>query len=207
MKKITLFIVTVMLGLSGCITYYDPNPPTASEPISPPPTTYYMNTGNSESQNMVPVTMPNVTNPANVIYSTDSPKDSRNIEFGLQNTNWISPGKVTVDNLYLGAEADYILRIHNGSNDATIFQITVRQPDGTQNNKLPIDCMDWVTLSLKAVYVPAKTTYEMPIIVKMLKDTNMKGKSYEVWVSVIDSSQKGMVQTELCSRLIISTRR
>lgn len=206
MKGFILFWALLLLSFSGCLTYYQPNPPTATEPNTPPPPTYYTNVTSRESVNMVPVTMPNVTNTAGVIYSSSAPKSARNIEAGMMDTDWISPGKVTIENFYKGAEADYAMRIHNGGNTDTVFDVNPRQPDGIMNNKLPLDCIDWVQLPQYSIYVPAKQTYEIPVTIKMLKDTGMKGKTYEVWISVINKGQKGMVQTELCSRWIISTR-
>jgi hypothetical protein len=207
MRKFILPLVLLLLFSAGCLTHYEQNPPTATEPSPPPQSTYYTNVTTRQSENMVPVTMPNVTNAAGVVYSSTSPKDARNIEIGLMNTNWVSPGKVTIDNMYKGAEADYMLRIHNGTDIDTIFDVNPRQPDGIRDDKLPLDCMDWIQLPQYSVYIPAKQTFEIPVVVKMLKDTNMKGKTYEVWISVIDKGQKGMVQTELCSRWIISTRK
>jgi hypothetical protein len=195
MKKVILFSILLLL-LSGCYTYYDPNPPTVTEPTPSTPPTYYYNP--SENNTSVGST---------IVYPLLTPQDAKGIEARMMDTNWISPGKVTIENLYQGAQAEYTLRIHNGGRVPTIFQVTPRQPDGVRSDKLPWDCMDWVQIPQLAVYVPAKTTYEMPITVKMLKDTNLKGKSYEFWISVIDNGQNGMVQTELCSRWIISTRK
>jgi hypothetical protein len=195
MKKVVLFSVLLLL-LSGCYTYYDANPPTVTEPTtSTPPTYYYNSSGNDASVG------------STIVYPLTTPQDAKSIESRMMDVNWISPGKVTIENLYKGAQAEYTLRIHNGGRVSTIFQVIPRQPDGIRSDKLPYDCMDWVQIPQLAIYVPAKTTYEMPITVKMLKDIDMKGKTYEFWISVIDNGQKGMVQTELCSRWIISTRK
>ena len=205
MRKLLLFSALLLMTLPGCFVYYVKDPPTATEP-SPvvTPTYYYSNITESEPANMVPVALPNMSN-TTLMYSS-SPKDANGIEMSMMNVNWVNPGKVTIENLHKGAEGDYLLRIHNGGANPTIFQVKPRLPDNLVNS-LPWDCMNWIQLPEYSVYVPGKTTYEMPITVKMLTDIGMKGKTYEVWISVIDNSQKGMVQTELCSRLIISTRK
>ena len=206
MKKGVLLTLLVSLLFPGCYTYYVKSPPTATEPNPPPTETHYFNT-TQNAGNMVPVAMPNVTNSSNVVYSAAPSKNAAAIEAGLMNTNWISPGKVTIENLYKGAEADYTLRIHNGGDSDTVFDVNPRQADATMYEKLPQDCIDWVTMPQYSVYIPAKSTYDMPIMVKIVKDAGMKGKTYEVWISVIDKGQKGMIQTELCSRWIIATRK
>lgn len=131
---------------------------------------------------------------------------SSSIENSMIDTNWIMPGKVNISNLYLGAQADYVLRVHNGGNTQSIFEIKARQPDNTIVEKLPIDCMNWVEISIPSVLIMPKSTVDVPITIRMVSDINMKGNNYEVWLSVIDTSQKGMVQTELCSRWFIATR-
>lgn len=199
MKKVMFLSTLILFLFTGCYTYYDPNPPKAVEP--PPPSYYYAPPVQNDTE-------ANYTGVAGgQAYSVIPLQDSKSIETRMIDTNWISPGKVTIDNLYAGAQAEYVLRIHNGGSQATIFQVTARQPDGSAVNKLPLDCFDWVQIPKNAIYAPAKSTVEMNITVKMLKDTGMRGKTYEFWLSVIDNSQSGMVQTELCSRWIVSTRR
>lgn len=131
---------------------------------------------------------------------------SPSIENSMIDTNWITPGKVNIRNLYLGAQADYVLRIHNGGSTQSIFSVKARQPDNTNVEKLPIDCINWVEISIPSVFILPKSTVDVPITIRMVKDIDMKGKNYEVWLSVIDTSQQGMIQTELCSRWFIATR-
>lgn len=199
MRKGFILVSALFLFLSGCVTY---GAPAVTEPV-PPDTSYYY----------TPPVEPTPSNPANyttvdggLIYSA-IPNASSSIESRMIDVNWISPGKVTIENLYGGAQAEYSMRIHNGSDQATIFQITARQPDATSVEKLPAECLNWVIIPQKAVYVSAKGTTDALITVKMLDDSVYKGKNYEFWLSVIDSSQKGMLQTELCSRWLVSTRR
>jgi hypothetical protein len=206
MKRLVLCSLLVIMGVMGC-TYADPNPPRAMEPT---PTYYYGDPSlpTTVSDNSSPIVADNKIG-GSVLYNADKPTSgsSTAIEARMIDVNWISPGKVTISNLYKGAQAEYTLRIHNGSSDLSVFMINVRQPDGYGINKLPLDCLNWVSIPAYSIVVQPKGTYELPITVKMLTDTNMKGKDYEVWISVIDSSQKGMVQTELCSRWLISTRK
>jgi hypothetical protein len=203
MRKIIIISLLVSVVFTGCL-YAIPDPPRASEPTS----SYYYEqpTPNVLLDSPAPIA-DNGT--GGVIYDANKPTSgsAATIEARMIDVNWISPGKVTISNLYKGAQAEYTMRIHNGGTEASIFNISMRQPDGSGFNKLPLDCLNWVSAPLYVVYIPSKGTYELPITVKMLTDTNMKGKEYEFWVSVIQGSQKGMIQTELCSRWLISTRK
>ena len=209
--KFTLLLFVLLF--SGCLYYADPNPPTAEPTVTALPAYYYdLSIPVTANASLIATpTSPVISNiqPVASIGTVVYPQvqDAKTIEASMMNVDWISPGKVTIENLYKGSQAEYSMRIHNGGKSATIFQITSRQPDGIRDDKLPWDCMDWVQIPQGAVYIPAKSTVEVPVIVKMLKDTDMKGKTYEFWVSVINNSQKGMVQTELCSRWIIVTRK
>lgn len=215
LKKCILLVFA--LFLSGCYTYYDSNPPKAEPTVTALPA-YYYDLRIPVTANASLVVTPQLPVISNIQPNSDitqSPigtvvypqvKDAKTIEASMMNVDWISPGKVTIENLYKGSQAEYSIRIHNGGKEPTIFQVISRQPDGSRNDKLPWDCMDWVQISKNAVYVPAKSTVDVPVVVKMLKDADMKGKTYEFWVSVINNTQKGMVQTEMCSRWIIMTR-
>jgi len=215
MKVVALVFV---LLFTGCLYYADPNPPKAEPTVTALPAYYYdLSIPVTANASLVATPQtPLISNIKSNFTVTQSPignvvypqvKDAKTIEKSMMDVDWISPGKVTIENLYKGSQAEYSMRIHNGGKSATIFQVTSRQPDGIRDDKLPLDCMDWVQISQGAIYVPAKSTVEVPIVVKMLKDTDMRGKSYEFWVSVINNAQKGMVQTELCSRWIIVTRK
>lgn len=196
-KGLVLVSILLLSSTLGCL--YAPTP-TVTEPIPPDTSYYYAPPVSSDATNLTTVD-------GGMAYTAIPNNTQEGIESRLIDTNWISPGKVTIGNLYKGAQAEYSMRIHNGSAQATIFQITVRQPDYTDGEKLPYECLNWVNIPQKAVYVSGKGTVDALITVKMLEDSGYKGKDYEFWLSVVDSSQKGMIQTELCSRWLISTRK
>jgi len=204
MRGLILGSLLVCTLFSGCIYYAEPNPPRASEPV---PTHYYENpapVANIDSQQPIAG-----NSSSGVIYDANKPTagSAASIEARMVDVTWISPGKVTITNLYKGSQAEYTMRIHNGNPNIAVFRISVRQPDGNGFNKLPSECLNWVSMPLYVIVLQPKETYELPVTVKMLTDAGMKGKDYEFWVSVIDGSQTGMVQSELCSRWLISTRK
>lgn len=203
MRKLILGSLLVVTLLLGCV-YADPNPPRAIEPTQ---TYYYQDATKDVVLGSEPPVSDNKT--GGVLYNADKPTagSAVGIEASMVNVNWISPGKVTITNLYKGSQAEYTMRIHNGNPNTAVFRISVRQPDGDGFNKLPVECLGWVSMPFYVVTIPPKGTYELPVTVKMLTDTEMKGKNYEFWVSVIDGSQTGMIQSELCSRWLISTRK
>ena len=204
MQRVVLFLTLFLVLSLGCYTYYDPNSPTVTEPDTGVVAYYYNGTP------IMGIPTSNTSNTDNVsfsvVYPDPSPKSAHSIEAGLVDSNWLSPGKVSIGNFYKGAQAEYVMRIHNGGDKAAVFNIRVRQPDSNPN-ALPLDCLNWVQIPLQSLLIQPKGTYEMMVTVTMLKDTNMKGKNYEFWVSVIDGSQSGMLQTELCGRWLISTRK
>lgn len=209
MRKAVLFFVLLLL-LSGCYTYYDPNPPKAEPTVTALPAYYYdlsIPVTANASLIATPMVISDVQSNSTGTVVYPQVKDAKVIEASMMDVDWINPGKVTIENMYKGSQAEYSMRIHNGGKTSATFQVAPRQPDGVRSDKLPLDCMDWVQMSQYAIYVPAKSTVELPVTVKMLKDINMKGKTYEFWVSVINNTQKGTVQTELCSRWIIVTRK
>ena len=126
----------------------------------------------------------------------------------LEDSNWISPGKVEVGNLYPGATAEYPLTVHNGGEVATEFSLCVRQPDNTTvgYDPFPKIYFDWVVIDKPLLDLDAKQTADVLIIIKMPEDADYSGKQVEFWISVIDQGQSGMVRTELACRWLVSTK-
>jgi len=71
------------------------------------------------------------------------------VESKLVDKVWISPGKVMIDNLYPGAQAEYSITVHNGNDLETPFAVTVRAPDhvGSGYEPLPEEYCSSITLS------------------------------------------------------------
>lgn len=125
----------------------------------------------------------------------------------MKNVVWITPGKVTVDNLYAGAKAEYPIRIHNPNKVSTTFSLYGREAASTTEgySKLPVELLKWVTITPSSLIVPAQSTGQALITVQIGKD-KLTTKKQEFWIGVMDDSQKGVVRSEICSRWMLSFR-
>jgi hypothetical protein len=124
------------------------------------------------------------------------------------NVTWISPGKVTITNLYPGAQAEWTQTIHNGNDAVRSYRVTVRTPDSVSEGyePLPSEYYDWITISAPHPSIAPQESLDVLVTVAMPKDVKYPGKHAEVWISVVEEGQEGFVQTELCSRWLISTK-
>ncbi len=118
----------------------------------------------------------------------------------------IDPGKVFVDNLFPGAEADYKITIHNQNDYETTFAVKVREPDYTETDYEPLPYLDWVTVTPDRVTIGAMKQSEVLVVVSMPEDAVYSGKKAETWISFKEQETEGMIKIEIASRLLISTR-
>jgi len=120
----------------------------------------------------------------------------------------IDPGKVYIDNLYPGVEADFPITVYNQNDYETTFSVKAREPDYTAEDKgydaLPYP--EWVTVSPERVTIGASDTDDVIVTVVMPEDADYSGKKSEVWISFMEEGTEGMIKIELCSRIFISTR-
>ena len=120
----------------------------------------------------------------------------------------IDPGKVYIDNLYPGAEAEFPITIYNQNDYETTFVVKAREPDYTAEDKgydaLPY--LEWVTVTPGRVIIGASDKDDVLVIVAMPEDADYSGKQSEVWISFMEEGTEGMIKIELCSRIFISTR-
>ena len=130
------------------------------------------------------------------------------VESKLADVNWISPGKVTIGNLYPGARAEYPITIHNGGDAEASFAVAVREPDYVADGyePLPEEYHGWITISDSNPVIGPKQSLDVMITVTLPSDISYPGKNVEVWVSVMEQGQEGMIRTELASRWLISTK-
>lgn len=130
------------------------------------------------------------------------------IESKLVDSNWISPGKVMIGNLFPGARAEYLLTVHNGNDVETPFALTVIKPhyvaEGYQ--PMPEEYYSWITISDAKPVIAPKQSMDILIVVVMPDDVSYPGQKIEFWISVIDQGQSEMIRTELVSRCLISTQ-
>ncbi len=118
----------------------------------------------------------------------------------------IDPGKVFVDNLFPGAEADYKITVYNQNDYETTFAVKVREPDYTETDYEPLPYLDWVTVTPDLVTIGAMKQSEVLVVVSMPEDAVYSGKKAETWISFREQETEGMVKIEIASRLMISTR-
>lgn len=122
------------------------------------------------------------------------------------NVSWISPGHVDVGNFYAGATAEYPIRVHNGNDVPSVFVVTCRMPDNTVIDyaKASAEAIHWVTITGAETPLEAYETRDMLVSLTMPYEAVAPASKWELWISVIDTSQTGFVQTEMCTRWLIT---
>ncbi|MBA7505586.1 hypothetical protein ES706_04255 [subsurface metagenome] len=118
----------------------------------------------------------------------------------------IDPGKVFIENLYPGAEADIPITIYNQNDYETAFKVRVREPDYTEPGYETLPYLGWVTITPDQLTIAPRGQAEVLVVITMPEDTDYGGKKAEVWISFMEQETDGMIRIELCSRLLISTR-
>jgi hypothetical protein len=121
----------------------------------------------------------------------------------------INPGKVYIDNLYTGAEADVPITIYNQNDYTTTFLVGARQPDYTETGYEPFPHLDWISIEPEQVTIDALEQSEIMVVIIMPEDAQYSGKKAEVWISFKEQEKPDsgeMIQVEIATRLLISTR-
>lgn len=121
---------------------------------------------------------------------------------------WISPGKVIIANFYPGARAEWVLLVHNGKDTAATFEVKYRLPDRVEDGYVEAngEQEDWIIIADPTPVIEPQETKEILIAVVMPADAVAPGPKWEFWISVKDTTQAGMVVTELCSRWLVAMR-
>lgn len=125
----------------------------------------------------------------------------------LYDKTWVSPGKVEVGNFYPGARAEYMISLHNGSDEPAEFSVSYRVSDNTTDGYEPAPAAagDWVIIAEPAPVLAAKETKDVLIAVEMPGDAEAPPK-WEFRIVVKDVTQTGMVQTELACRWLVAMK-
>lgn len=120
----------------------------------------------------------------------------------------INPGKVYIDNLYPGAQAEFPITVYNQNDYETTFVVRAREPDYTAEDEgygvFPY--LEWITVTPGRVIIGASDTGDVLITVAMPEDADYSGKKSEVWISFMEEGTEGMIKIEIASRIFISTR-
>jgi len=121
---------------------------------------------------------------------------------------WINPGKVIIDNFRPGAEAEYLITIHNGKPEPAQFKVSYRNPDhvGDGYTKAPLFVRDWVTIEYNEPILQGNETKDIKIMLKMPVSAEVFSPKWEFWISFKDMSQREMVQMELACRCIVQMK-
>lgn len=196
MRKLIVALVILMLVACGGCIYNPPLEPTPSEltptpELTPEPNGVSPKTPAPEDTNGIPA--PPVQLPPGG--EGEPPEDM----------TWISPGVVEVSYFYPGARAEWPIRLHNGNDAPTTFSIKYKVPDRLREGyeMAPEAARNWVIITDPTPLLLPKETREILIVVELPGDAKVPPK-WEFWIAVKDTSQTGFVQTELCSRWLIS---
>jgi len=120
--------------------------------------------------------------------------------------NAIKDGKVWVDNYVSGTAAEYYIDIYNANNHASAFSVDFRVADTLQEGytRAPSDVRDWVVIDEKQPLVQPHEWHRVTIRLGMPSHATPPADKWEFWVGVIDLSQTGNIQVELCQRWMIT---
>ena len=199
---IGVLVVALPLLAAGCFysePEYQPELPLGDDsgkpsytPYEPPPTDTIEPAPEPETPEPTP------TNNPTIIDEQRPPDD----------VTWISPGKVVVGNFHAGGRAEYPITIHNGKDVTTEFAVYYRIPDHVPEDttKAPDMVQDWVIVADPTPVLAPYETRDILVVLAMPQTAVDPAPKWEFWVGVKDNSQTGMVQTELCTRWIVSMR-
>jgi len=181
MKILAISLMAIVMLLSGCIGYTEPEMPSAPVPEAP-----------------IPEQPVEAIDQTEVVLPDEPPIDK----------TWISPGKVNIGNFYPGARAEYPITIHNGNDTDTSFAVAYRYPDhvATGYAKSPTEAQDWVIIAdLTPILMPFETR-DVLVAIELPEDAINLPSKWEFWISVMDTTQIGTVKTELCVRWLVDMR-
>lgn len=172
-----------MVVLTGCSPLVESVvTPTKVEPTIQPTAIYVVN---NESQ---------VTSVSDSFY-----------EASIVDTDWVTPAQVDIGNFRAGARAEFNLRVHNGSNKVSFYDVRYMVPTDTKDgySMPPSNAILWVTVP-DVVVIQPKETKEVMIVIEIPKDTKIDN-DWEFWTSVLKQGQ-GTVQSQVATRWLINMR-
>ena len=129
------------------------------------------------------------------------------IPTNLEGKTWISPGIIEIGNLYPGAEAEWVIKIHNGNSTATNFIISYRFPNDTKAgySMPPSSTQLWVTISSPNIFLQPDETKDVLVNIKIPSGAVNLQPKWEFWTSVVEKTG-GMLETEMCTRWLVIMR-
>ena len=138
---------------------------------------------------------------------TPPPAVDQTTEATLVDRTWISPGVVQIGNYYAGARAEWYIRVHNGKDTVARFNISFRVPDNTRDGyDMPqIGAQSWIIIADPTPVLAPKETRDILIVLAVPSGVKISSQQWEFWISIIEQGQ-GQIQTEMCSRWLVSMR-
>jgi hypothetical protein len=121
-------------------------------------------------------------------------------------STWLSPGKIQINNLYPGKSITQLLKIHNGSKQTAQFMIYYRAPDYVETDYVaaPAKAVDWISITDKSPVLAPQEIREIPVTV-CLPGKTQAPERWEFWIGAKENS-KNTLSTELCSRWLITMK-
>ena len=119
--------------------------------------------------------------------------------------NAIRDGKIWVDNYVAGTSAEHYIEIYNANGHAAVFTVGFRIADTLQEGytRAGSAVAEWVAVDDPRPTIPAHSWYLVPVRLGMPSHAIAPADKWEFWIGVIDQSQTGNVQVELCQRWMI----
>jgi hypothetical protein len=125
----------------------------------------------------------------------------------LEGKTWISPGVVEIANMYPGAEAEWVVKIHNGNSEPTPFSVSYRIPNNTRTGYFmpPSSAQIWITISQSYIVLQPGETKDILVNLKIPNGAPNIPNQWEFWTVVTEKSG-GMVETEMATRWLVKMR-
>ena len=118
----------------------------------------------------------------------------------------IDPGKVQIDNLYPGAQAEFKIEVYNQNDYDTTYMVDPRLPDYTKDDREVFPHLGWITITPDEVMIKRADKTEVMVVIVIPEDADYYGKQSEAWISFREKNNDDMVQVEIVSRILINTR-
>jgi subtilisin family serine protease len=117
----------------------------------------------------------------------------------------IDPGKVQIDNLYPGAQAEFVIDVYNQNDYDTVYSIVPRTPDYTKDGREFFPHLDWITITPGEAMIERGDKSAVTVVISMPEDAEYFEKQAEAWISFREKNSEEMVQVEIISRVLINT--
>ena len=153
-----------------------------------------------------------VTVPLVVMALSDSPleKKSNHAKYEPNTSTYLSPGKIEIADINGGDYGEFEVTIHNGNEELTEFALSVRSPDNIpdiasgEHLALPAEYHSWFTITELSPVLEADETRSILVSVQWPETIELDPGIYEVYISMVEGGQTGMVMVELAVRVIMT---